>query len=299
MKKIFIVLAASILGVSSLQAQSVNFLNIPSDPASLAMAGAAVARPADAYALENNMAGAALAPYKMDVAVGYAQWQPKVAGIQLLSGAGMYRISPKIAVGLLYKSFAYPAYDIISNDGRVRDSFKPSEMALAAGFAYAFTEGLSAGLTLRLLNSTLAADAKASAFGADLSLQYRQEGLRAGLAVCNIGTPVKYQSEAEAYTQPMLAKLGAAYSIAGFTASAEADYLFSGALMAGLGLEYCFADIVSLRGGFHYGDAAKAIPTYASLGLGVKFAGVHLDAAFLTASKTLGNTLMFSLGYAF
>jgi len=56
---------------------------------------------------------------------------------------------------------------------------------------------------------------------------------------------------------------------------------------------------VSLRGGFHYGDPAKAIPTYVSFGLGLQLAGVHFDAAFLTASKTLGNTLLFSLGYAF
>ena len=77
------------------------------------------------------------------------------------------------------------------------------------------------------------------------------------------------------------------------------DYLFSGALMAGLGLEYCIVDIVSVRAGYHYGDAAKALPSFASVGLGVKFAGVHLDAAFLLASKTLGNTLMIGLGYSF
>ena len=70
-------------------------------------------------------------------------------------------------------------------------------------------------------------------------------------------------------------------------------------MMLGIGLEYCIQDIVSLRGGFHYGDPAKAIPTFVSLGLGAQFAGVHLDIAFLTASQTLGNTLMFGLGYSF
>ena len=70
-------------------------------------------------------------------------------------------------------------------------------------------------------------------------------------------------------------------------------------MMAGVGLEYGIADIVFLRGGFHYGDAVKAIPTHASLGLGLKYAGVHLDVAFLTASKAVGNSLMASLGFAF
>ena len=69
--------------------------------------------------------------------------------------------------------------------------------------------------------------------------------------------------------------------------------------MLGIGLEYCIQDIVSLRGGFHYGDPAQALPTFASLGVGAKFAGVHLDLSFLTASKTIGNSLMVGLGYAF
>ena len=43
----------------------------------------------------------------------------------------------------------------------------------------------------------------------------------------------------------------------------------------------------------------RILPTYASLGLGLQYAGIHLDVTFLTASKTLGNTLLFGLGYAF
>ena len=113
----------------------------------------------------------------------------------------------------------------------------------------------------------------------------------------NLGTPVSYGDQK--YGQPGIVRGGGAYSVAGLTASVEVDYLFSGALMAGLGLEYGIADIVFVRGGFHYGDAAKAIPTHASLGLGVKYAGVHLDFAFLTASKTLGNSLLLELGYSF
>ena len=69
--------------------------------------------------------------------------------------------------------------------------------------------------------------------------------------------------------------------------------------MAGLGLEYGIADIAFVRAGYHYGDAAKALPSYASLGLGAQFAGVSLDLAFLTASESLGNTLLFGLGYSF
>ena len=62
---------------------------------------------------------------------------------------------------------------------------------------------------------------------------------------------------------------------------------------------YTYAGSPAEEAGLKRGDSAKAVPTYASLGMGVKFAGVHIDAAFLTASQTLGNTLMVGLGYSF
>lgn len=296
MKRILSLLA--ILTASlSLQAQGVAFLNINPDPASAALAGTGVARTADAYALENNIAAAALGGPTMDVSVGYGRWQPKAAAVNVISAAGYYRVTDKLAIGLQFKDFAYPEYSIISADGRSKGAFSPMEMAVGLGAAYQIADGFSAGVSLRYVSSSLAEEAKASAFGADIALKYEKDGFQAGLSVNNIGTPVNYGGDN--YAQPGVVRAGGAYSIAGLTASAEVDYLFAGALMAGLGLEYGIADIVFLRGGFHYGDAAKAIPTYASLGLGVKYAGVHLDLAFLTASKTIGNSLMLGLGYAF
>lgn len=296
MKRILTFFAAVAVSFS-LSAQGVAFLNINPDPAAAALAGTGVARPADAYALENNLASAALGGPAMDVAAGYGRWQPKGAGANVISGAGYYRMADKLAVGLQFKRIGYPEYTVVSADGRARGAFAPAEIAVGAGIAYRLAEGFSAGLAFRFVRSSLADDAKASAFGADLALKYEKDSFQAGLAVCNVGSPVKYGETK--YPLPGIVRTGAAYSVAGLTASFEADYLFAGALMAGLGLEYGIADIVFLRGGFHYGDAAKAIPTYASLGLGVKYAGVHLDFAFLTASKTLGNSLLLGLGYSF
>ena len=296
MKKFFLFFAATAASLS-LHAQSAAFVNFNPDPVAAALAGTGIARTADAYALENNVAAMSLNGSQMAVAAGYGLWQPKAAKAQLLSAGGYYRISEKFAIGLQFKDMLYSAYDIVAADGRSKGTYSPSEMAVGLGLSYRIADGFSAGLSFRYLGSTLAENAKASAFGGDVALKYEKDAFQAGLSVCNIGTPVNYGGDN--YAQPGIVRAGAAYSVAGLTASAEVDYLFSGALMAGLGLEYTFADIVSLRGGFHYGDAAKAIPMYASLGLGLQFAGFHLDAAFLTASKTLGNTFMVSLGYAF
>ena len=296
MKKFFLFFAATAASLS-LHAQSAAFVNFNPDPVAAALAGTGIARTADAYALENNVAATTLGGPQIAVAAGYGLWQPKAANAQLLSAAGYYRVSERFAIGLQFKDLLYPGYKVTGNTGGPRGTYIPSEMAVGLGLSYRIADGFSAGLSLRYLGSTLAENAKASAFGGDVALKYEKDAFQAGLSVCNIGTPVNYGGDN--YAQPGIVRAGAAYSVAGLTASAEVDYLFSGALMAGLGLEYTFADIVSLRGGFHYGDAEKAIPMYASLGLGLQFAGFHLDAAFLTASKTLGNTFMVSLGYAF
>ncbi len=131
---------------------------------------------------------------------------------------------------------------------------------------------------------------------------YRQDALSAGLSVNNVGGKVNYGGED--YDQPMLACAGVAYRIgnpesSSVTPSVEADVLFKGGLMAGLGVEYSYKSMLFARGGFHYGDKEKAVPTYASLGLGVRFLGISLDVAYLTASDILGNSISLGLGYRF
>ena len=70
---------------------------------------------------------------------------------------------------------------------------------------------------------------------------------------------------------------------------------------AGAGCEYSFNEMVFARVGYHYGDAVNVVPSYASFGLGLKFFGVTLDAAYLVADSTspMRNTMMFGIGYRF
>ena len=296
MKKICTVFSLLMFALGA-SAQAVPALLIGSDPVVFAAGGASVARPADAFAVDNNAAAMSLSAGSFDVAATYGTWAPKSAA-NLLAGLGaFYKFNDKFALGLSGRVLRDQPYDIASVGGHVTGSFTPMDIVAGLGLSYTVAEGLSLGVTARLTASSIAADMKGTAFGADITAMYAKDAFNVALAACNLGSSISYGGES--YAQPMLVRAGGAYTVAGLTASAEVDYLFSGALMAGLGLEYGIADIVFLRGGFHYGDAAKALPTYASLGLGAKYAGLHLDVAFLTASKTLGNTLMFGLGYAF
>ena len=267
-------------------------------PAVFAQGGSALLIPADSRAL--SMGGVALRPDadKMNVNLFYGSWAPKAAANTLLGGDVFFRCSDRVALTLEGRTFLDKPYEIASAQGMVKGTFRPSDLVVGLGASIAATDFLSIDIKARMFSSTIGEKEKGSAFCGDLRVGYEQETFSVGLGARNLGSKISYG--ATGYALPALAALdGSVRPAEGLTIAAEADYLFSGALMAGLGVEYTIAEIVSLRGGFHYGDEAKALPTFASAGLGLQFGGFHFDAAFLLASKTLGNSLMFGLGYAF
>lgn len=298
MRRTVIIITALCAFCLHAQAQTMQFLTVNADAASAAAASTGVARGADAYALNNNMAAAALAPSDFASGLGYGMWQPNASKSSIISVAGYLKVSEKIAVGIDFKNFGEAEYTISSADGRSNGSFKPSEMAAGLGAAYKLSDNLAVGVNAKFASASLAESAKGTSIAGGVSLSYAKDGLQAGFAIDNLGGKVDYGT-GNSYAIPSVAKAGAAYTVSGLTASAEVDFLFSGGLMAGLGAEYWVKDIVAVRAGFHYGDNAKAIPTYASAGLGFNLAGIKLNAAYLLGSDIIGGSMMFGLGYAF
>ena len=282
MKKIFVILSLSLLAQLSF-AQAVPSLLIPSDTRSMAMGGVVFSPDVD----------------RLDVNAFYGMWAPKTANNTMIGGNALVKIGKKLGISLEGRVFRDKPYELITTQALpAGTTFRPTDLIIGAGVSYDITDVFAIGLKGRMVSSAIASDAKGSAFCGDLSLTYSANIFSATAAVRNVGSKISYGGAA--YALPALAALqGDVKPVKGLTVGAEVDYLFAGNLMAGAGVEYGIVDIVFLRGGFHYCNASIGIPTYASLGLGVKFAGVHLDATYLTASKTIGNTLMFSLGYAF
>lgn len=296
MKRIIVSLLALVSLTAIANAQSMQFLNTSSDAEALGVAGTSAARQADAFAVQNNAAAMALAQGKGAVSAAYGKMQPKYLGTGLAGLAGYGKIG-KLAFGAYGNYFMEKPYEITSPAGAVTGEFTPSEFAAGLGVAYQIIDGLSAGAAVKFANATIADGKSATAVAADVSFMYSKNGLAATLAVCNLGGGVDFGSGKNPL--PSLAKAGFAYTIAGFTGSLEGDYLFAGGFMGGLGAEYCIKDMVSLRTGYHFGSGDAAIASYASFGLGFKFAGVNINAAYLLASETLGGSMMFGLGYAF
>ena len=281
MKKILILLTL-LLSAQAALAQAVPTLLVPADSRALSMGGVVLP-------LDMN---------KQDVQLFYGSWAPKSVGSTLLGGDAIFRVGSRVALSVEGRAFMDKPYDIASAQGQVTGTFRPTDIMAGAGVSFSISDAFAVGVKARMVSSAIAQDAKGSTFCGDVTAAYTGRIVSASVGVRNLGGKLSYGGNA--YALPTLAAVQARVEpLAGFTIGAEVDYLFSGALMAGLGLEYTIADIVSIRGGYHYGDEAKALPSFASVGLGVKFAGVHLDAAFLLASKTLGNTLMVGLGYSF
>ena len=78
----------------------------------------------------------------------------------------------------------------------------------------------------------------------------------------------------------------------------DAGYYFTGGFAAAVGASYAFDDMVFVRAGYRYGGKS-VIPSYASVGAGVRFAGVKVDLAYVVSSSPMANTLGVSLGYSF
>lgn len=262
-------------------AQSMPALLIPTDAKSLSMGGAVVALEPQA---------------ELDIDALFGIWAPSTADNTVAGLDVRYKVSDKFAFIVDGSLFKDKPYEITNAEGKITGSFAPSEMLFGLGGRFGLTDVVSVEAKAKMFMSSLGADLKGSAFGADVIVRYHADGLNVAAGAANLGTPIKFGNKS--YPMPMMAKAGASYTVSGFTASAEADYLFSGALMAGLGVEYCYDEIVFLRAGFHYGDAAKALPTFASVGAGFKFSGFKLNVAYVTANPNIGNSVMFTLGYS-
>lgn len=295
MRHAFIILAATLAFSAQALAQSLPFLNLQSSPEAVALAGATVARAADGFALESNAAAMAQDSAKFAAGLSYGSWKP---GSSIVGGAFHTRLGERSALGADIKYFGGKAYEGMDENGAPLERYRPVDISCAVGFAYAISEKLSAAATAFFANSGLAPENSASAFGANLALRYTDGAFSAGLSIDHLGSKVDYGYGP--YSLPSMVKAGAAYSINGFTAMAEADYLFEGSFMAAVAVEYEVRGVASFRAGYHYGaQNAPSIPSYLSAGTGLNLGPVTINAAFLLLNESLKGSALVGLGLQF
>ena len=282
---------------AALQAQALSSLLLPYGAESAALAGSTLARPAASFAAMDNASAMSLSDSRFSVGAAYNLWAPESVGSNVADAGAAFRLGDKFALGFGGRLYSSKELAVTNLNGATIDTFTPKDIIGNLALSYKLLDALSVGVTTRFISSSAAPDLSGTAFGVDVSVSYAHRSLGVSAALCNLGTAVSYGGSG--YSLPMLAKAGAAYKWKGLTLSGEADYLFDGALAASFGAEYGFAGIAFLRAGYHHGTQDKGLPSFASAGIGLKFAGVELNAAYLFASEALGGTMTFGLGYSF
>lgn len=305
MKKTIIISTVAFLIPMMVSAQALPFITADYDPATLATGGAsAVQTSSIAYAAFRNAATIPFSEQKADVAASYAGWAPGGCSTNVITIAGAINMNKKLGftAGLAYGM--NPAYEITDDSGTSNGSFKPNEMQLNAGFSYRFLPFLSAGVNVGYASTKLAENASCGAFNADIFLMAKFGGLKVTAGVSDIGSAVTSTSGAS-YSLPAAATLGVGFQTTAaekhdFEVSADADYYLAGAFAGAFGLAYVYNDLVSVRAGYRYGGKS-VIPSFASVGAGIKLMGIKLNAAYLIGSKEspMANTIAVGLGYTF
>lgn len=281
------------------------FITIDHNPVSLGMASTSIASDKDvAFSAFTSSAVVPFTQKKGDAAVSYSPWAPANNGDKNISAGVAAKLGKVVGLSFAGTYGMGSQYDLIDDNGVTSGTFKTSTMSFGLGLGFRFTSFLGMGVNARYSAQNLAPDYKLSAFTAGVHLIGRiADRYNIILGVSDLGGKVKSASD-EGFSLPTSMVLGAALPFTfgeknALDVNISGNYFFNRTLAAGVGVQYGWNDMVFARAGYRYAGKAAAMPSFASLGLGVKFYGVHIDAAYLLASKALRGTFAVSLGYSF
>lgn len=309
-KFIFAAAAAMLLSVSAIAGdaakEALPFLRIERDPAKAAMGFAGAASTSSiAYSSFTN---AAVIPFwngKFDAGVSYQNWAPDGVKSTNFAGGVGFKATDYLGFSVGFAMQKGEKYDEMDIHGAYLGKYTPKDMIVSGGVGVKITDVLGVGLNLRYARQALASDTKHSTIAGDLMVYYKpleNLGLTAGVA--SLGKAIKGGDD-KMYDIPASIKVAGEYTAAlteehSVKGDLDVDYfLYGKKLCAALGGEYSYKNLLFARAGFHLGSDEAVLPTFVTLGAGVKFKGLRLDLGYLTANKVIGNTITIGLGYSF
>lgn len=305
MKKIFAAIAAVVSAAFSVYAQSETFVWMSQyrDPVYSAMAGASAASSSDiVYSAFRNPAAIMFSSGKFGAAGAAYSMSPGTEGSGVYAGTGL-KLGKRIGLAAAGNYNPGSSYEVIDDFGNYGGSFKTSSMMFSAGLGVKVIEMLSLGVNLKYVSERLAPGSNPGAFASDVYVMFRWKGLGVSAGAVNVGTKVKDENGA-AFGLPSSVRVAVNYATTFASkhyieANLDADCYFSGKPSVALGAQYGFNDWVFVRAGYRY--SLSVVPSFASVGLGVGFAGVRLNAACLIATGRVPqkNTICIGLEYGF
>lgn len=284
------------------------FLDVNMDPHLMGMANTGAAMYATAFSIWNNMASTAFSENKMDVGVSYGLWQPNGIKGNVISAAGYGRVHERITIAAGIKYFGEQPISK-TTDGLNYESFTPMHLSAGVGIGVKILPILSASANVHYIMSDLGGPKKANAVSADFGAMVHLKFMNIGVTASNIGSQLNYGG-IDSYGLPTNLKVGVGttqkfgsedkHSV---TANLQGGMTFASTAFFGeVGAEYMYNDLFRVSAGYRYGDNKKDIPQYVSVGLGFKFVGISINAAYLIgleADSPIGNTFSVGVGYSF
>jgi hypothetical protein len=273
-----------------------SFLNLPVGARASAMGASFAAVSDDASALYWNPAGIT----QLEGVSALYTYAPMFAGMMHHFAGTTFSLSDDWSAGihaLSYGTDEIPVTTMFDQDG-TGETYTAQDLSIGASIAGALTEQFSFGATAKFISLKLA-NTNASSMAFDFGTIYRPGilGLSIGFAVNNLAPAVKYtgsglvragsvdpntgnqapdvQLEGGEHTLPLTFRAGLATNVLEgdeenallintefSTAADRPEYI-------GLGAEYTWNDLISVRAGYHFGSDEAFGP---SGGLGINYA---------------------------
>jgi hypothetical protein len=280
--------------------QAAPWILIPDGSRQAAMAGSAGALLDNAEALGVNPAG--LADLSVDeVAFTQAFWAQGLSMERLAYGHSFGNLG--LAVGGDYLNFGSVDFYNLNASGLpvANGTFTPSGMEIQAGLGFKNGNTLALGFEIKGLNQSLTPNDQSWAFATNLGLliEDKKSNLRMGLALENLGTDL------DSAGLPTVVDLAGAWGKTlgpdhhlSLSADGSLNFQSSDNSTAGVGVEYSYKEVVTLRMGYRadlYGNLSGL--TGFSAGVGVLAAPLELGYA-MTALGDLGTAQEISLRFS-
>lgn len=285
MKKIYMILAGSLFCAGAfaqdLVSEAMPFVQLDYNPVSVSMGSTRVA----------SAAVLPLSDYSLSAGATYQSYMPEMNGTQYI-GVGVSGKTDGLGLSLAF----------VRGKGAeiTGEKFSPSEMMVNIGAGYSFADNFSAGVNVKYAREQILSNYSHGAVAADIFIAGKMDNVDFAGGLSSIGQKISSESTGD-FRLPGAATVAAGYTLDGdntLVTRIKAEFYFSKAVALGIGAEYNFMGIVSLRGGYHYGGNS-VIPSFASAGIGFHIGEFTLDASYLLGSDVLKNSFAVSAGVRF
>lgn len=334
---------------------AVPFLRLAADARTASMGDVGVATNPDANSMFYNGGKTVFNDAKYGVGLTYTPWLSEldIKNLYQISLSGFYKLSDKEAISFGVRNFSQGTFTLTDNSGQTIKTFKPTDLAIEAGYSRKLSKKMGIGLNVRYINSKLADKSinnnykNGSAIAADISTFYTNKNWNFGLVLSNLGSKIKYGGD-PAYIPANLA-IGAAYNkkinsdnkisfaldinkllvptpadgtntqevanynnkgVVGSWFSSFGDAPNGGSeelkeIQLGLGAEYMYKELFSLRTGYFTENQLKGNRNYVTVGAGLQYKVAAINFSYLlptgnnTNDNALKNTFRLSLLFDF